>query len=133
MPALAMMAAWLLKEEPYVAVGAVVMSVLLLIVAFSFQSLSVFDNGDHLRVRFGPLGLFGTRIDYRDITSVEAGRSSLVDGWGIHYVPTRGWTLNLFGFECVKIEKGQHVLRIGTDDSENLAAFLNKKITKPVG
>ena len=132
MPAMATVAAWFLRSEPAVFAGAIVMSGLLLIVACSFQSLTVFDNGDHLRVRFGPIGLFGSRIYYRDITSAKAGLTALIDGWGIHYVPFRGWTMNLFGFECVKIAKGARVLRIGSDDSENLARFLTERISSSV-
>lgn len=103
-------------------------AVVMLVLAFSFHTLTLCDDGQRLLVRYGPLPVFHTSIDYADIRQVEAGRSSVLDGWGIHYVPGRGWTYNLWGFACVIIHTGKSVTRIGTDDSENLAAFLNSKL-----
>ena len=48
------------------------------------------------------------------MTAVEAGRSSLIDGWGIHWIPGRGWTYNLWGFGCVVIQQGKKTTRVGT-------------------
>ena len=63
-----------------------------LVVAGSFAWLKVEDAGDALRVRYGPLGIFGKRIPYASMKGAEAGRTWLIDGWGIHWVPGRGWT-----------------------------------------
>lgn len=120
--------AWQLRNDAapgtVVAIVALIMSVL----ALSFQTLTVSDKGDYLDIRYGPLNLFGTRIDFRDITAVEQGKTSLIDGWGIHFIPFRGWTINLWGFECAKIWRGKSVIRVGTDDSENLVNYLRQKI-----
>ena len=122
--------AWQLRTDVAPSLITGLVALMLCILALSFQTLTVSDDGDHLRVRYGPLNLFGTRIAYRDITAVERGQSSLIDGWGIHFIPFRGWTINLWGFECVKISRGQKVIRIGTDDSENLADFLNQQLSR---
>jgi len=97
--------------------------------AFAFRHLTVSDDGDALGVRFGPLPVFGTRIPYNTITAVEGGRSSLIDGWGIHYVPGRGWIYNVWGFDCVCVHYDNRLLRIGSDDSANLVMFLRGKIS----
>ena len=78
-------------------------------------------------MRFGPLPLFRKRIPYRDIAAVEQGRSRWIDGWGIHFVPGRGWTYNLWGFDCAELRVGGRRLRIGTDDAEGLVSFLRQR------
>ncbi len=103
-------------------------AVMLVTFAFSFKYLLVRDETDHLAMRYGPLPLFRGRIPYFRITAVEEGRSSLIDGWGIHYAPGRGWTYNLWGFGCVKVSMSKKVVRIGTDDVAGMAAFLKTKI-----
>ncbi|MEO2024093.1 MAG: hypothetical protein ABGX05_19875, partial [Pirellulaceae bacterium] len=69
------------------------------------------------------------QIPYQNIATTEPGHSKFIDGWGIHYIPGRGWTYNLWGFDCVKITttKGK-VFRIGTDAPEELSAFLEEKL-----
>ena len=46
----------------------------------------------------------------------------------IHYFPGRGTTYNLWGFGCVKLWLGTKVIRVGSDDVENLVAFLRTKV-----
>lgn len=105
-----------------------IVAILLTVFALSFQTLTVSDGGDHLDIRYGPLNLFGTTIPYDEISSVEPGDTSWIDGWGIHFIPLRGWTFNLWGFECVNILLGERVTRIGTDDSEELVRFLKERV-----
>ena len=100
----------------------------LLVLALCIQTLQVCDQGANLEIRFGPLNLFVTKIAYRDMTHVEQGKASWIDGWGIHFIPFRGWTLNLWGFDCVKIRRGQKTIRIGTDDAKNLLHFLRERL-----
>jgi hypothetical protein len=95
-------------------------------------SLTVYSEADSLVLRFGPLPLLGKRIRYADITAVEAGRTTILDGWGIHYMPGRGWTYNIWGFGCVKLTLGRKVIRIGTDEPEELAAFIREKLENPM-
>ena len=99
-----------------------------LVAALSFGSLSVEDDRDALLVRFGPLPLFRKRIAYADMTAVEAARSNLLDGWGIHWVPGKGWIYNLWGFQCVRIHLTKKQIRVGTDDQDGLLRFLQTKI-----
>ena len=95
--------------------------------AMEWQAIRV-SGQDALAVRFGPLPLFFTRIPYDKIRSVEPGQTTLLDGWGIHYLPGRGTTFNIWGFHCVRIELESRTLRIGTDDVENLTQFLHQRM-----
>ena len=99
--------------------------------AACFGSLTVADRGDRLSIRYGPLPLFGTSGVYSSITDVQVSRSALLDGWGIHYIPGRGWTYNLWGRDCVEIRMGSSTLRIGTDDPARLVEFLRSKVNTP--
>jgi hypothetical protein len=101
------------------------------VIAACFVDLTVRDEGDCLSVRFGPIPIFGTRICFSDMHNVEASRSSVVDGWGVHWIPGRGWTYNIWGFGCVKITLGNKVVRIGTDDIDGLLKFLKTKVNLP--
>jgi hypothetical protein len=62
------------------------------------------------------------------MTDVERARSSIVDGWGIHVVPFRGTTYNLWGFDCVKLTVGRRTIRVGSDDAARLADFLTRRL-----
>jgi hypothetical protein len=112
---------------PYILAAAGAITVL---AGLMFGHLTVRDEGDSLAVRFGPLPVFRTRITYAKMTSVEPDRTSIIDGWGIHYVPWRGATYNLWGFGCVKITLNGRIIRVGTDDVEGLTAFLQKKVSE---
>jgi hypothetical protein len=105
-----------------------VMALLFFAVAQLFRTLTVEDAGDALQLRFGPLPLISKRIEYRTIRAVELGRLSLLDGWGIHWVPGRGWTYSLWGFDCVILRLDRRTIRIGTDDAQHLASFLREKV-----
>jgi hypothetical protein len=107
---------------------------LMLLAACCFRHLTVSDESDWLLISFGPLPLFRRRIMYSDIETVEQGRTTILDGWGIHLSPSGGWTWNLWGFGCVDVwyKKGSKVkkVRIGTDDSVGLEAFLKERSSK---
>ena len=120
--------AWFVRGAPGLTAIMAITGALILVLAVSLKTLTVQDEGEALAVRFGPAPLFSKTIAYGDITAVEPDRTKLIDGWGIHYVPWRGWTWNLWGFDCVKLTLGRKVLRIGTDDVENLVAFLQGKL-----
>jgi len=101
---------------------------IIVLTAFSFRQLLVRDEGDVLALRFGPIPLFRKRIAYADIASAERDMTTVIDGWGIHWVPSRGWTYNLWGFDCVRVSLNNgRTIRIGTDDPEALARYLQKK------
>lgn len=113
-------------SEPVIAIVLRLSGCLLFLFALCFRSLTVSDEGERLSIRFGPIPLFRKSIAYADITRVEPGKSSFVDGWGIHYLPGRGWTYNLWGYDCVVVYPGRKIIRIGTDDVENLVDFLSR-------
>jgi len=93
----------------------------------AFHFLMVRDEGERLRVAFGPLPLFKTEIAYREITAVELDRTTLLDGWGIHMSLRGGWVWNIWGRDCVKITRPSGVIRIGTNDPARLAEFLKAR------
>ena len=119
---------WVPGIEPFMVVVLVAAALALVTCGMAFQTLTVEDEGRHLAIRFGPLPLFRKRIPYDRITDARPGRSRFIDGWGIHYVPGRGWTYNLWGFDCVEIRLGRKLIRVGTDDVAGLLAFLQSKI-----
>lgn len=124
-----LVSAWFSRHEAmWVTVLLAVFGVLMSALAFAFQRLSVSDEGDMLAVEYGPLPLFRKRIAYDQIVAVEPGKSSFVDGWGIHYVPGHGWTYNLWGYDCVKLTLADQRIQVGTDEPEILAEFLQTKI-----
>ena len=118
---------WLARSDRTTMVFTFAVAAIFVLCALMFGTLTVRDEGEHLALRFGPLPVFRKRIHYADVTAVEPGRTSIIDGWGIHYIPWRGWTYNLWGFGCVKLTLGTKVIRVGSDDVDNLAKFLKGK------
>ena len=100
----------------------------MLVIAASFHHLKVVDKGDVLSVRFGPVPLFRKTVQYSDIVNVEVGQTLILDGWGIHMSIRGGWVWNLWGRDCAVVHLKKGTLRIGTDDAENLAAFLQSMV-----
>ena len=47
----------------------------------------------------------------------------------IQNMPGRGWTYNLWGFACVKLTLGRKIIRVGTDDAEELGKAIREKIS----
>ena len=120
--------AWTSRAETVLLAAMLCGAAAFLFLGLAFRQLTVCDDGDALGVRFGPLPVFGTRVPYDTILSVERGQSSLIDGWGLHYMPVRGWTYNLWGFDCVNVRCADRFLRIGSDDSDDLVGFLRTRI-----
>ncbi len=116
------------RQDASTAVIVGIASAVMLLFAFSFAHLRVSDDGDHLRIQYGPLPLFGRSIACSHITSVEPARATLMDGWGIHWGPRRGWIYNLWGFDCVAIQMASSTVRIGTDDPAGLTRFLQGRL-----
>ena len=121
--------ALILRRLPWhhpAALGLLAGVVLLLVAAAAFHRLTVTDRGDYLLLLFGPLPIFRKRIRYDRIRQAVPSRTSFADGWGIHYLPGRGWTYNVWGFDCVWVQTSKGTIRIGTDDPQGLAAFLRR-------
>ena len=123
-----LLGAWLAQSQSAVMFFVLAVAVLFELVGLMFGSLTVRDEGEWLALRYGPLPVFRKRIRYADITAVEPGRTAIIDGWGIHYIIGRGWTYNLWGLSCVKLTLGRKVIRVGSDDVDNLTEFLRKRI-----
>jgi len=118
---------WLIQRELAVLDVLVVAAAIFALCGLVFGSLTITDEGDCLALRFGPLPLLRKTIRYADITAVELGRTTILDGWGIHYMPGRGWTYNVWGFACVKLTLGRKIIRVGTDDAEGLVKVVREK------
>lgn len=125
---------WYLKSVPPIHFLYPPLGVLILILAASFHHLTVEDQGGRLSVRFGPIPLFRRSVKYEDIESAEVGRTTILDGWGIHLSLRGGWVWNLWGRKCVVVRfKNGGALRVGTDDGENLARFVQQKTSQEPG
>ncbi|MCS7469127.1 hypothetical protein NZK35_20940 [Stieleria sp. ICT_E10.1] len=121
---------WVLRNEPVIHWVFPAAGLLTLILSASFHHLTVEDEGDRLSIRFGPIPLFRRSIKYEDIVSVEVGRTTILDGWGIHMSIRGGWVWNLWGRDCVALRLRNGMLRIGTDDADQLSEFLNRRLSE---
>jgi hypothetical protein len=119
---------WFVQDAPPIQWLFPPTGLLMVVLAASFHHLSLVDHGDVLAIRFGPVPLFRRNVRYTNIEKVEVGRTTLLDGWGIHMSIRGGWVWNLWGRDCVVVHFKKGTLRIGTDDAMNLAAFLKVKI-----
>ena len=119
---------WIARTQPPIVILLISTAAVFAFCGLMFGSLTIRDKGDFLSLRFGPLPVLRKTIRYTDITGVEIGRTNIIDGWGIHYIPARGWTYNIWGFDCVKVTLGRKIIRVGTDDAEELAKFIREKI-----
>ena len=119
---------WFVQDAPPIQWLFPPIGLLMLVIAASFHHLKVVDQGDVLSVRFGPIPLFRKTVPYSDIVKVEVGQTLILDGWGIHMSIRGGWVWNLWGRDCVVVHLKKGTLRIGTDDAENLATFLQSQV-----
>ena len=122
--------AWVLRSEPAIQWVFPPVGLLMLVLAASFHHLTVKDEGDRLSISFGPIPLFRRSIKYENIVSVEVGRTTILDGWGIHISFRGGWVWNLWGRNCVVLRLRMGILRVGTDDAAQLADFLNARLSQ---
>ncbi len=119
--------AWVARAEAVLPAILLVSGLLMAMLGYSMQHLTVSDEGDRLAISFGPLPLFRKRILYDDIIGVEIGRTTIIDGWGIHWSPWGGWLWSLSAGKCVVIRRRRGGIRVGTDDAEGLAEFLKSR------
>ncbi len=49
----------------------------------------------------------------------------------MHYHPFRGRAYNLWGFACVKLTLGRKIIRVGTNDADELAKVIREKTGLP--
>lgn len=109
------------------------LGVLFALVAAMFSHLSVRETDDQLVVRFGPLRWAGTNVRYDALRGMRRARSRVLDGWGIHWRPGRGWTYSLWGRDCVELSTARGIVRIGTDDADGLLQHLQRRTGLPAG
>lgn len=121
--------AWLSRADLSLAAILLGSALLMLLLAASLHHLRVEDRGDHLEVAFGPLPLFRRTIRYADIRRVEPNQTSLLDSLAVHFSLRGGWAWNIWGQDCVLVRLDRAVLRIGTDDPQGLANFLDGKLS----
>jgi hypothetical protein len=118
-------------KDDWGAAGAYILAggaAVIIVMAFGFRDLTVRDEGSQLVIEFGPIPVWRRVIKYADMTNAKAERSTFIDGWGIHYIPSRGWIYNVWGYDCIAIRMGNKHVRIGTDDPDGLTEFLQGKL-----
>ncbi len=111
--------------------GLAVAAVVMLTLSFCFARLTVEVDEERLSIRYGPLPWFGAEVRLDEVTAVAYDRTNVLDGWGVHWVPGRGWTYNLWGFDCVRLELGNRTIRVGTDDPSGLLDALERRLARP--
>ena len=121
---------WVLRNEPVVQWVFPPVGLLMLVLAAAFHHLTVEDEGDQLSISFGPIPLFRRSIKYENIMSVEIGRTTILDGWGIHMSFRGGWVWNIWGRSCVVLRLRKGILRVGTDDADQLLDFLTRRLSE---
>jgi len=101
---------------------------LMLIPLLLFYRLLVEADHAEIRISFG-IGLIRKSWQMSDIESVSVVRNSILHGWGIHY--TLNTTIyNISGFDAIELSfRGKRRrVRIGTNEAEKLAAYINSVI-----
>ncbi len=101
---------------------------MIVILASGMHYLTVADDDDTLLIQFGPLPILSRRIPYADIEGAERGRTTLIDGWGVHLSLRGGWVWNIWGYDCVVLMLRHGKLRIGSNDADKLLDFVQSKM-----
>ncbi len=126
-------ALFLAPSAPGVIFGRTVAAIVLLIVlacAALFSSMTIAVEHGHLSWCFG-FGLLRKSVALSDIARVEPTRTSVLEGWGIHWT-TRGWLYNVSGFDAVWIQlrPGKQFL-LGTNQPEVLVRAIEEARSQP--
>ena len=101
----------------------IIATILIPIVTWLFRSMTIEISDSELTWYFGS-GFPLKRVPLSEVVSAEPVRTTIWDGWGIHYTP-RGWLYNVSGRGAVVItlRKGKRFC-LGTDEPEVLARQL---------
>lgn len=95
-----------------------------------FFTMTVMIDNDVLEVWFGS-GLIRKRFSLKEIESCKVVRNPWYYGWGIHWIPKRGWLFNVSGFYAVEIKmKNGTKYRIGTNVPSELEDVIRKSISQ---
>ena len=104
-------------------------ALLMTFMTFCFKSLTTTVSKTSLRIHFGPIPLLEKKVLLEEIVSVRPEKSSLLDGWGVHWTPGKGWIYNMWGFDCLAIDLGTRHFRVGTNDPDQLCEVLERAIS----
>ena len=104
-------------------------ALLMTFMTLCFQSLTTTVSETSRRVHFGPIPLLEKKVLLEEIVSVRPEKSSLLDGWGVHWTPGKGWIYNMWGFDCLAINLGTRHFRVGTNDPDQLCEVLERAIS----
>lgn len=121
---------WFVRDVPALMITFSATGVFMFLLGASLRHLTVADEGNLLAIRFGPFPLFRRRIWYDDIVEFEKGRTTFIEGWGIHMSPRGGWVWNIWGRDCIVLRLKRGTLRVGTDDPDNLCRFLESRVPR---
>jgi hypothetical protein len=104
-----------------------ILGIFLLIVLWLFSTLTVEADNQKISFYFS-IGLFGKKIKYSDIQSIQKVRNPWYLGWGIHWFG-KGWLYNVSGFDAIElILRSGNAIRIGTDEPDKLYNWLSTKV-----
>jgi len=106
--------------NPADAFAKLVALIVVALITLMFCTLTTHVDAQRLSWWF-TFGLPGGEIPYSNIADVELTRTSLLEGWGIHWTFGHGWLWNVAGFNAVTITKRDgSKTTLGTDDTQSL-------------
>lgn len=92
-----------------------------------FWSLTITVTDTHLGHAFN-LDFWKRSYPFTDIESVSKVQNSWLYGYGMRYIGS-GWLYNVSGTDAILIQfKDGKLIRIGTDDQENLYTILSQQL-----
>ncbi len=111
-------------EEPAVLWAMAASFLVVGVVVFWFNRLTVSVDGGRVKVFFGP-GRPRRIIETWEIIGFKHVRNKWYFGWGMRKVPS-GWMFNVWGLDAVELELANgRKFRIGTDEPADLLAALS--------
>src|SRR5437763_1295387 len=72
-------------------------TIVIFVTAYLFRSMTIEISDTELTWHFGS-GFPRKRVSISDVVSAEVVRTSVWNGWGIHYT-SRGWLYNVSGYD----------------------------------
>ena len=103
-------------------------ALLMTFMTLCFQSLTTTVSETSLRVHFGPIPLLEKRFCWKRLFRSPR-KNSLLDGWGVHWTPGKGWIYNMWVFDCLAINLGTRHFRVGTNDPDQVCEVLERAIS----
>src|SRR5579863_1692491 len=119
--------------EPAVWMTCLLCGLWLIFWAGCHHRLTICDDGDRLAIRYGPVPWPPRKpwwLLYQDIHGVEVGKTTRLESWGMQGFMTNGFIISIWGNACVTIRLKNGSIRLGSDDAESLARFLESKLCR---